>query len=130
MAPGPPSPVPENGKTVYHLGRPGPGRSQQGVAVELNRETILRTLEEHLSELQRLGVQRLGLFGSYLHGRPRAGSDVDLLVRFDRPSFDSYMDTKFLLEDLLGREVDLVTEQALKPAVRHVRDQAAYVPGL
>jgi hypothetical protein len=98
--------------------------------VELYRETILRTLEEHRSELQRLGVQRLGLFGSYLHGRPRAGSDVDLLVRFDRPSFDSYMDTKFLLEDLLGREVDLVTEQALKPAVRHVRDQAAYVPAL
>jgi predicted nucleotidyltransferase len=100
------------------------------VAVELNRETILRTLEEHRSELQRLGVQRLGLFGSYLRGRPRAGSDVDLLVHFERPSFDNYVDTKFLLEDLLGREVDLVTEQALKPAVRHLRDQAAHVPGL
>lgn len=98
--------------------------------MDLNRETILRTLEEHRSELQRLGVQRVGLFGSYLHGCPRDGSDVDLLVRFGRPSFDSYMDTKFLLEDLLGREVDLVTDQALKPAVRHVRDQAAYVPGL
>jgi predicted nucleotidyltransferase len=98
--------------------------------VELNRETILQTLERHRSELQQLGVRRLGLFGSYLHDRPRAGSDVDLLVRFDRPSFDSYMDTKFLLEQLLGRDVDLVTEEALKPAVRHVRDQAAYVPGL
>jgi predicted nucleotidyltransferase len=97
--------------------------------VELNRETILQTLERHRSELQQLGVRRLGLFGSYLHDRPRAGSDVDLLVRFDRPSFDSYMDTKFLLEQLLGRDVDLVTEEALKPAVRHVRDQAAYVPG-
>jgi predicted nucleotidyltransferase len=98
--------------------------------MELNRETILQTLERHRSELQQLGVRRLGLFGSYLHDRPRAGSDVDLLVRFDRPSFDSYMDTKFLLEQLLGRDVDLVTEEALKPAVRHVRDQAAYVPGL
>jgi predicted nucleotidyltransferase len=98
--------------------------------VELNRETSLQTLERHRSELQQLGVRRLGLFGSYLHDRPRAGSDVDLLVRFDRPSFDSYMDTKFLLEQLLGRDVDLVTEEAFKPAVRHVRDQAAYVPGL
>lgn len=98
--------------------------------MELNRETILRTLEEHRSELQRLGVKRLGLFGSYLHGRPRSGSDVDLLVRFVRPSFDSYMDTKFLLERLLDRKVDLVTEEALKPAVRHVREQAAYVQGL
>ena len=98
--------------------------------MELDRDTILRTLEEHRSDLQRLGVKRLGLFGSYLHSRSGAGSDVDLLVRFDRPSFDSYMDTKFLLERLLGREVDLVTEEALKPAVRHVRDQAAYVAGL
>lgn len=98
--------------------------------MELDRETILRTLEKHRSELQRLGVKRLGLFGSYLHGRPRSGSDVDLLVCFDRPSFDSYMDTKSLLEHLLGRDVDLVTEEALKPAVRHVREHAAYVPGL
>jgi predicted nucleotidyltransferase len=98
--------------------------------MELNRETILQTLERHRSELQQLGVRRLGLFGSYLHDRPRAGSDVDLLVRFDRPCFDSYMDTKLLLEQLLGRDVDLVTEEALKPAVRYVRDQAAYVPGL
>lgn len=99
--------------------------------MRLDRETILQTLQEHRSELHRLGVQRLGgLFGSYLHGRAGADSDIDFLVRFDRPSFDGYMDTKFLLERLLGREVDLVTEEALKPAVRHVRNQAAYVEGL
>ena len=43
--------------------------------------------------------------------------------------FDGYMNAKFLLERALGRKVDLVTEEALKPAVRHVRDQAAYASG-
>jgi uncharacterized protein len=94
--------------------------------VELTRETILAVLETHRGELEQLGVRRIGLFGSFLHGHPRESSDIDLLVRFERPSFDNYMDSKFLLERLFGRSVDLVTEDALKPALRHVREEAAY----
>jgi uncharacterized protein len=47
------------------------------------------------------------LFGSYVRGDERRGSDVDLLVEFEtgRKSFDTQ---KFFLEDLLGRMVDLV----------------------
>lgn len=96
----------------------------------LNRDTILRTLEEHRAELRQLGVRRIGLFGSYLHERPHEGSDLDFLVRFERPSFDDYMETKFLLERLFGRNVDLVTESALKPALQHVRREAAYAAGI
>ena len=94
------------------------------------RDEILRELEEHAGELRELGVRRIGLFGSFLHGEPRPSSDIDLLVELERPSFDDYMDTKFLLEDLFGRKVDLVTEKALKPALRHVREEAAYATGL
>ncbi len=97
--------------------------------MDLDRDTILHTLEEHRAELRRLGVRRIGVFGSYLHGRPREGSDLDFLVRFERPSFDDYMDTKFFLQDLFSREVDLVTEEALKPALDHVRREAAYALG-
>ncbi len=92
----------------------------------LTRQKILTTLAEHRQELRDLGVVKIGLFGSYLHGRPRAGSDLDFIVRFERPSFDDYMDAKFLLEELFGTQVDLVTEEALKPALRHVKDEAAY----
>jgi predicted nucleotidyltransferase len=95
----------------------------------LNRETILKTLEEHRQELRRLGVRRIGLFGSYLHDHPRDGSDLDFLVRFARPSFDDYMDTKFFLQELFAHDVDLVTEEALKPALDHVRREAAYALG-
>jgi hypothetical protein len=94
-------------------------------AIETDRqEEILRRLRAQRPALRRLGVRRLALFGSHLRGNARPDSDVDLLVRFDRPTFDAYMDTKFLLEEALGRRVDLVTESTLKPALRHVRDEA------
>jgi predicted nucleotidyltransferase len=99
------------------------------MARRLERSEILRTLEDHRDELRRLGVRRIGLFGSFLHGDPGPASDIDLLVAFERSSFDDYMDTKFLLEELFGRRVDLVTEKALKPALRRVRDEAAYARG-
>jgi len=95
----------------------------------LSRETILEELEKHAAELGKLGVRRIGLFGSYLREAARSDSDLDFLVELRRPSFDDYMETKFFLEDLFGREVDLVTEKALKPALRHVRDEAAYAAG-
>lgn len=94
---------------------------------DLTRDTILRALEAHREELRRYGVKRIGLFGSFLHGTAGAGSDLDFLVAFERPSFDDYMDTKFLLEDLFGRKVDLVTEEALKKALAPLRDGAAFL---
>ena len=97
--------------------------------MELTRDTILRSLEAQRQALQRFGVRRIGLFGSYLHDQAGEGSDLDFLVGLERPSFDDYMDTKFFLEELFGRDVDLVTEEALKPALQHVSREAAYVAG-
>ena len=94
-----------------------------------DRDAILRALEDHGGELRRLGVRRIALFGSFLHGNAKPTSDIDLLVAFDRSTFDAYMDTKLLLEDVLGRKVDLVTEKALKPALANVRDEALHASG-
>jgi hypothetical protein len=65
-----------------------------------------------------LVVARLGLFGSFARDEARNNSDVDLLVDLDRHTFDRYMDLKLRLEDLLGRRVDLVLEDRIKPALR------------
>jgi len=67
----------------------------------------------------RFGVRSLGVFGSWARGEATAGSDLDLLVEFDTPSFDRYMDLKFHLEDLLEVRVDLVLKGSLKPALRN-----------
>jgi predicted nucleotidyltransferase len=71
------------------------------------------------SEIRDLGVQRLALFGSVLHGRPGPDSDADLLVQF-RPGAKTYgrfLTLADLLERELGRRVELVTTEALSPYI-------------
>lgn len=84
----------------------------------VTRSDILQTLSEHRDELARLGARRLGLFGSFARDEARTDSDVDLLVELDRHTFDRYMDLKLYLEDLLGRRIDLVLSDRIKPALR------------
>jgi predicted nucleotidyltransferase len=52
-------------------------------------------------------------------GEASQESDVDLLVSFrETPTFSGYMKLRIFLEDLLGVEVDLVTESGLRPGAR------------
>ena len=82
---------------------------------------VIETLRRHGKEIrERFGVRRIGVFGSYARGDEREGSDVDILVEFDKPTFDNFMDLSIYLEDLLGREVDLVTPNSLSPYIRPV----------
>ena len=58
------------------------------------------------------------VFGSILTNRFNDNSDIDLVVDFDKAEvndyFDNYFDFKYSLEDLLGREIDLLEEQTIK----------------
>jgi predicted nucleotidyltransferase len=58
------------------------------------------------------------VFGSQVRGDAEPTSDVDVLVEFDQPTFDHYMDLKFYLEKLLNAEVDLVIADTLKPRLQ------------
>jgi predicted nucleotidyltransferase len=85
----------------------------------MTRKTIISRIRRHRAQLEKLGVKSLSLFGSVARGEDRPGSDVDILVEFKgRATFDRYMDTKFYLEELLGRKVDLVTPKAIKPRMK------------
>ncbi len=83
----------------------------------------ISTLKVHEKFIrQKFGVKRIGIFGSFARGEEREDSDLDVLVVFEegQKTFDNYMDLKFYLEDLFGREVDLVTEKALKPQLKDI----------
>lgn len=81
-------------------------------------DEVLLRLRENADELQRLGVLKLGVFGSVARGEQRAGSDLDLLVELDRRTFDRYMDLKLFLEDLFAARVDLVLADRIRPELR------------
>jgi len=85
----------------------------------MRRAEVLRVLETHAAELQRFGVKSLRLFGSVARDEAADGSDVDLIVGFERPpGFSSFMKLRIFLEDLLGARVDLVTENGLRDRAR------------
>jgi hypothetical protein len=95
------------------------------------RDDILRTLGDHRQQLAHIGVTGLSLFGSAARDELTADSDVDVLVDLQQKSFDAYMEVKELIERLLGRRVDLVTRDALKPALRgSIMEECVHAPGL
>ena len=82
-------------------------------------EEILDFLRNHKHDLEHLySGRRIGLFGSVLRGAAGEGGDVDILVELAHPTFDHSMDLKFFLEDSLGRPVDLVLADSLKPRLK------------
>ncbi len=101
-------------------------KSLKNTGKSLSSIKILAELESRREELAKLGVVRIGVFGSFVHKRQHPKSDIDILVKFRKTKFDDYMDVKFLLERTFKRKVDLVTESSLKPELRHVKKEAKY----
>ncbi len=82
------------------------------------RDDVVTTIKANRRALKRYSVRSLALFGSAARNKMRKSSDIDVLVQFDKTTWANYIGLKFYLEDLLGREVDLVTPRALKPATK------------
>ncbi len=64
-------------------------------------------------------VKRLGIFGSFVNGRPNKKSDIDILVDLAAPlGLFEFVGLEQHLSKILGRKVDLATKKALKPAIK------------
>lgn len=86
----------------------------------MNRAELLKRLRAHKTTLvQNFGVTKLALFGSFARDQAADDSDVDILVQFNGPATSKqYFGVQFYIEDLLSRQVDLVTNKALRAEVR------------
>ena len=82
----------------------------------------IRTRLEHLKPTLReeFKVKTIGVFGSYVRGEQKRGSDIDVLVEFYEDAeigFFKFLDLEEFLSRKLGVKVDLVTKDALKPYI-------------
>ena len=89
--------------------------------IEQNIDTLISLCKQHK-------VKELYIFGSFLTSKFNASSDIDFLVQFDKVDLleyaDNYFDFKEKLERLLGREIDLLENQAIhNPIFRKVLDR-------
>ncbi|CAN5783426.1 nucleotidyltransferase family protein [soil metagenome] len=94
------------------------------------KQDVLDRLSQNQSDISALGVKKMGLFGSFVREGQEPGSDVDLLVAFEpnKKTFDNFMKLSFLLEDLLRREVELVTVESLRSHIGpRILEEAEYV---
>jgi uncharacterized protein len=100
------------------LSTPGDRRVYNSMMRALTPADILHAFQSNRESLTALGVRDIALFGSFARGEQKEHSDVDVLVELEGATFDRYMDVRDFLTSLLGREVDLVMADALKPRLR------------
>lgn len=84
----------------------------QRTILQQNRERVLETAA-------RYGAYNIRIFGSVARGESTASSDIDLLVSMEPGR--SLMDLGGLLyelRNLLGVEVDVITEKGLRACIR------------
>jgi uncharacterized protein len=92
----------------------------------LNTNSIFSVLGSKKSFLKKMNVEKIGLFGSFLKGKPKKNSDIDLLVKFKKVDFDNYFNLLFELEKIFNRKVDLIIERDLKPELNYVKSEVQY----
>lgn len=71
--------------------------------------------------LENQDVAKAALFGSHATGEAKKKSDVDILVKFSRrKSLLDLVRLQFILEDRLGKKVDLLTYDSIHPLLKDI----------
>lgn len=91
---------------------------------------IKQIKDKILPILKKEGVKRSAIFGSYVRGEERGDSDIDILI--EPPKKMSLFDLaglKLDLEEVLGREVDIITYNSIHPLLREyiLKDQVRII---
>ena len=76
-------------------------------------ERILSMLKVYyLCNKDRLGIERIGLFGSFARGEETLDSDIDIVIALKQPSLFLYAEIAGQLKIVFGRKIDLVSAKA------------------
>ena len=82
--------------------------------IELNKQNIIDICQKHK-------VKTLAVFGSVLTDRFCDDSDIDFVVDFtdvDESDYaDNYLEMQEALQNLLGREIDLLENKAIRNSI-------------
>ena len=69
--------------------------------------------------LKRYGVRRAAVFGSFARNQMRKSSDIDILVDIQKDiSLLDFVGLKLEIEEALGKKVDLVEYNTIKPLIK------------
>ncbi len=100
---------------------------------QLSLDVFLAKIKANLPALkEKFHIETLEIFGSFLRGEEKEGSDLDLLVTFsETPGLFTFVRLENHLSDLLGVKVDLVMKDSLKPNIgERILAEAQPIAGL
>ncbi|MGC8650976.1 MAG: nucleotidyltransferase family protein [Hydrogenobaculum sp.] len=82
----------------------------------LNKDDVILILRSNMKQIKKFGVKRIGMFGSAARNELREGSDIDIVVEFEkgRGGFRDFGGLVEFLERLLGRKVDILTPSGIE----------------
>jgi predicted nucleotidyltransferase len=94
----------------------------------MNREEIFEKIAQ---ALKNQGARKIAVFGSYVRGEEKRGSDIDILVEFsERKSLLDLVRIERQLSEALEIKVDLLTEKSISPyLIDTIREQMEVIYG-
>lgn len=96
-----------------------------------SKDDINRVIADNQAQLKSLGAKSFGLFGSFARNEANEYSDIDMIVEFreGQKNYDNFIELAYLLENLMGRKVELVTTNSLSKYIKpHIEKEVIYVP--
>ncbi|MGB9856231.1 MAG: nucleotidyltransferase family protein [Caldisericum exile] len=94
-------------------------------------QNIIKTIESLKDKIRRdYKAEIVGIFGSYVRGEQKRGSDLDLLVKFyDGATLFEFVGLAIFLEEKLGiKKVDIVPYDTVKSEIRDkIFNEAIYL---
>lgn len=84
-----------------------------------NIDLVRKHRGDILSIASRYGVLNVRVFGSTVRGEDTNESDIDFLVEFEKgKSLFDLIGFQISLEDLLGKDIDVVTRNSVHPLLK------------
>jgi len=84
----------------------------------MTKEKIKEIIREHKEILKKYKVKSVALSGSYVKNEQKEDSDIDLLVEFEEDTYYNFINLIFSLEELLRKEITVVTKEDLSPYIQ------------
>ena len=85
---------------------------------DINKIAIEKIKQKIIKILKKNKIKKAGIFGSYIKGRQKKNSDIDILIEPAKGMGLGFVGVKLELEDKLGRKVDLVTYKGIHPLIK------------
>ena len=96
----------------------------------LGKDQVLSMLKVYyLCNKENLGIEKIGLFGSFARNEAGPASDIDVIVTLTKPSLFLYSTITRQLETVFGRHVDLISSKSRLPESfrEHLEKEVVYV---